>query len=440
MSDPTTSRTSRQDSNSRRPLFNSGQRRALMRMRSDSSYFKVYHDFMVFLNLSIEEAAVLGDMINVAEMTKAEHRDGWFDYTVEWMYKRTRLDRNPQQRVINVLKDAGWVEVRKFGNPARRQVRISVEAIENTIAEGLDDEGEPEIGSTTEPENVLTARPESGLTSNKEELRETPSGGVGGGKPRKNPPEKPPEKIDRLATNGQLLAQQTWGEEMADRMHRLATSQGHHPPYSRKKWAADFNRLRASLAYDEVSAAEKEVQRVFGWLEKNLATQKYPVTSVASFARRFEVLQSMSSQSRFVPPAPISEKDVDLPEELRDDLARIDWGVARPKGLDVFVAEALEDAKPLIARLKELSRDDNSPCQYEASVLLARLCPGGLGPASHRTVMAWVAAVAADVRKWRGWSGSLKGYEMRPGGRFFDKRVSELVKGRLGPLYKALES
>jgi hypothetical protein len=44
------------------------------------------------------------------------------------------------------------------------------------------------------------------------------------------------------------------------------------------------------------------------------------------------------------------------------------------------------------------------------------------------------------VRKWRGWSGSLKGYEMRPGGRFFDKRVSELVKGRLGPLYKALES
>lgn len=131
MSDSTPSRTSRQ------PQFDASHRRALVRMREEGSYFRVYHDFIRHLGLSIEEAAILGDMINTSVMKKAEDRDGWFDYTVKWMQSRTGLLRDAQQRVINVLKEIGCIEVTKAGNPARRRIRIDIEGIENTISAGL---------------------------------------------------------------------------------------------------------------------------------------------------------------------------------------------------------------------------------------------------------------------------------------------------------------
>src|SRR5689334_18715140 len=59
------------------------------RMRASSNSFQIWRDYLEIM--SIEEAAVLCNLVNVAFAVKASLRGGWFRYTVKQMDKDLKL-------------------------------------------------------------------------------------------------------------------------------------------------------------------------------------------------------------------------------------------------------------------------------------------------------------------------------------------------------------
>lgn len=413
MRDTTTSRPNGQ------PTFDSRHRLATTRMRSRSSFFIVYHDFIRHLGLSIEEAAVLSDMINTAEMTKAEYRDGWFDYTVDWMRSRTGIEIKAQQRVINVLKDGGWITVAKAGNPARRRIRINSESIENTINEGLINSSEVEIDPTAQVEIDLTRGLEIDPTPSIKQYKPTLTK-TGGG--RKEGKLSKPSESTSLVNQPTKLA---WETKMARWIKDILVKHKMISSYSEGKWAKEFVSLRASL-----DGNERVIEETLEEFDKHQEELLVRISSATSFKEKFnKLLDALSAikakrtglrpnaQSCAPPAPPIPE----LPEEVRDDLEEIQWPSGQPEDLASFYLRCLNTAQPIIDRLNKLS--DHEELGDMAGELLYRL-------GAHRDSMAlkWVRLVALDVKGWKAWSRSFKGRELDVRTVFFEKVIKAIGK------------
>lgn len=407
MSDPTSPRAHSQ------ATFDARHRRALLRMRTSSSFFIVYHDFIRFLDLSIEEAAVLGDMINTAGMRDYEPADGWFDYTVEWMYSRTHIQTKAQQRVINVLKEKGWIETRKDGHPARRKVRINAEAIENAIDEGLNKPSQIENDLSSKVENDLTSKVEIDLTSNKESKKDpqTPKGGRGGGLIKEK---------DRLANNTMSL-------RFARRLRDILQAKLKKSiPYTETNWARQFDLLRASLNGDE-----SRVQEILDWYEKDWDRIKVKAYSAKTFKDKFtkflEVKDMLANNPRGAPDRSeptakgsdrCSNKYQSIPDDVREQLEDMPWKGGAPVHVEGFYTETLAAAGMLLGINSQLDTDT------EEGVALDNFLYA-LGGTAKQIAIEWCRTAAISSAKWRDWSGSLKPFRLHPDSWLFSDRLKE---------------
>lgn len=119
------------------PLFVDSHYKLISWLLDTGDYFTFSRKFYA-LGLSMLQAGVLQDMMNVGSMVHASIKsEGWFVYTVSRMKKNCNLNRDPQQRVINVLLLKKLIKVEKRGNPARRHVWIDLVKIMNDLSRAM---------------------------------------------------------------------------------------------------------------------------------------------------------------------------------------------------------------------------------------------------------------------------------------------------------------
>ena len=80
----------------------------------------------------LEAAVILGELASEYEYwTKVKRmpKDGYFFSTVENVEKNTTLSRKRQQMALKVLQDAGIVDVKLMGLPAKRHIKLNEEVL-----------------------------------------------------------------------------------------------------------------------------------------------------------------------------------------------------------------------------------------------------------------------------------------------------------------------
>ena len=80
----------------------------------------------------LEAAVILGELASEYEYwTKVKRMpaDGYFFSTVENVEKNTTLTRKRQQIALKVLQDAGIVDVKLMGLPAKRHIKLNEEVL-----------------------------------------------------------------------------------------------------------------------------------------------------------------------------------------------------------------------------------------------------------------------------------------------------------------------
>lgn len=266
-------------------------RRVIERMRSTRSYFTFCHAFMD-LGLSIEQAVVLQDMINVGSMKRASDGDGWFVYSVKRMEKRLKVRRNPQQRLINRLIKLTYIRTKKVGLPAKRHVWIDLVKIENDLSI-LDQQAKPPSGgkSARKPVNPKPCRlsnpkPCRALETNSS-LRSEKISNVA--RTAATAPAAPRSPV--LPTLGAGAAKIHTGDEQCRLWAlRLAKVVEEIHKYRQKKsitaWSQAFGLLLQDVGDDAA-----RVEKVLAWYEGNAVTYKYRVVSADKFRKRFMELE-----------------------------------------------------------------------------------------------------------------------------------------------------
>lgn len=84
---------------------------------------------ITFLNILPVEAALvlqvlIQESVRVGQRSKIRRRR-WFYFTVEQFEAITHIQRNPQQRILNLLIRKGYILVEKKGIPPRRWIAIN---------------------------------------------------------------------------------------------------------------------------------------------------------------------------------------------------------------------------------------------------------------------------------------------------------------------------
>ena len=79
----------------------------------------------------LEEALILGELASELEywQKRGELKDGYFYSTIENVKESTTLSDKRQRSALNTLKDAGIVDVKLAGLPAKRYIRINEEQL-----------------------------------------------------------------------------------------------------------------------------------------------------------------------------------------------------------------------------------------------------------------------------------------------------------------------
>lgn len=409
MNDSTPPRTSRQSQ------FNASHRRALLRMRTSSSYFVVYHDFIRFLGLSIEEAAVLGDMINTAGMRDYESAGGWFDYTEKWMHSRTHMLKDAQHRIVKKLKTDGWIETRKEGYPGRRQIRINAEAIENTIDDGLNNPSRLENETDTGLEIQTGSRREIQTTSN-EPLSKTkpPPGGVGG-----KGTLLPQQRTSNTTDGSSLRFARRLKQILVDKRKRSI-------PYPETSWKKEFDLLRASLDGDE-----QIIEEVLDWYEKEwdgIIVKSYCARTFRSNLNLYLRLKENvehntkggSGEGRTTKKGNVgcSNNHLTIPEDVQERLDEIHWRAGRPEGLERFYLESLAAAKHLVTISKRMGDETEEGGVLDNLVF-------AMGGTPKAMALRWCEWTAVNANAWKAWGGSLKPFRLHPDSNLFKERLNE---------------
>jgi hypothetical protein len=138
---------SRYESNGHSPSADD-YRRYLERRADAGNWFPFFRDYLLIMPL--DAAVVVQSILNLG---KAKSKDGWILCTVEYLYQSTRLDRNAQVRVLNVLKNLGFIEWEKRGIPAKRYIRVDILKLDREAENAANNQ------STGNPVNKTTANP-----------------------------------------------------------------------------------------------------------------------------------------------------------------------------------------------------------------------------------------------------------------------------------------
>lgn len=245
---------------------------------SSGGWFRMHK--AVIKEVGVTAAAVVHLLVDlhVFAMRKSTYAwdDGWFDCTVEMLRRRTGLSRKRQQRVLKTLSEGKTplVEVRKTGLPARRQMRVNIDALLQIVSgwfERKDRRSDEKKSKGSEP----TSRSDRGRLA-------IPIGADYINKDHVDKDHVPTCCCHNMWDSGraagpprtQLLPPDRWYDEMAHRF--LLMLQRHksdlvYPdrktrrrPVSEKTLAKELRRLR-----DERSVAKQEIEETVAWLEEH---------------------------------------------------------------------------------------------------------------------------------------------------------------------------
>ena len=122
----------------------------------------------------IEEALILGELASEMEywQQRGELKDGYFYSTIENVKDSTTLSDKRQRSALNTLKDAGIVDIKLAGLPAKRYIRINEKQLAQIL---LNNSCENSITSFAETAELETPKqpannnkPNTNKNSNKE--------------------------------------------------------------------------------------------------------------------------------------------------------------------------------------------------------------------------------------------------------------------------------
>lgn len=102
----------------------------------------------------LEEAVILGELASEMEywQQRGELKDGYFYSTIENVKESTTLSDKRQRSALGTLKDAGIVDVKLAGLPAKRYVRINEQQLALILLNNSSQNGEASSAKTEELE------------------------------------------------------------------------------------------------------------------------------------------------------------------------------------------------------------------------------------------------------------------------------------------------
>ena len=107
--------------------------------------------------LGLEAAVILGELASEMEywQQRGELKDGYFYSTIENVKESTTLSDKRQRAALGTLKDAGIVDVKLAGLPAKRYVRINENQLALILLNNTSENGET---SSAEKEELETPK------------------------------------------------------------------------------------------------------------------------------------------------------------------------------------------------------------------------------------------------------------------------------------------
>lgn len=114
----------------------------------------------------LEAALMLGELASEMEywQQRGELKDGYFYSTIENVKDGTTLSDKRQRSALNTLKDAGIVDVKLAGLPAKRYIKINDEQLATIL---LNNSSEKSKASSAETEELETPKQQTNNNKNK---------------------------------------------------------------------------------------------------------------------------------------------------------------------------------------------------------------------------------------------------------------------------------
>lgn len=102
----------------------------------------------------LEEAVILGELASEMEywQQRGELQDGYFFSTIENVKECTTLSDKRQRSALNALKDAGILDVKLAGIPAKRYIRINEKQLAQILLDNSCESGKASSAETEELE------------------------------------------------------------------------------------------------------------------------------------------------------------------------------------------------------------------------------------------------------------------------------------------------
>lgn len=91
----------------------------------EQQYMRVYKNMIK--NFGVGVATLFGALLNTYSYAQSRYKvyDGFFYAPTEFLHDFLGLARKTQVKYLNVLIDAGLIEVKYYGMPQRRMVKIN---------------------------------------------------------------------------------------------------------------------------------------------------------------------------------------------------------------------------------------------------------------------------------------------------------------------------
>lgn len=117
----------------------------------------------------LEEALMLGELASEMEywQRRGELKDGYFYSTIDNVKESTTLSDKRQRSALNTLKDAGIVDVKLAGLPAKRYIRINEQQLATILLDNSSENGAASFAETEELETPKQPTNNNNIKNNK---------------------------------------------------------------------------------------------------------------------------------------------------------------------------------------------------------------------------------------------------------------------------------
>lgn len=257
-------------------------KRWLDRRCLSGNWFVCFDDYLWVMEA--DEAWLLQIVINLGKRkpknkaSLALWKEGWILCTVKYLLKRSkgRFRPNGQIRILKTLQKLGFIEVKAFGTPPRRYVKVDLIRLERAIDEAS------KRGETS----IIEKSPRLSAERTPRKKEKTTKGS-------KEPLEKThcphaPHGDDETPSKGFFDEGQgtcRFDKDCADLLYKELAKRGKvsRRSSSASRWSSEFKKLRADLDDDRA-----RIKKVLDWYVANIGVEFVPrAYSAATFREKF---------------------------------------------------------------------------------------------------------------------------------------------------------